>query len=78
MCDHRAGNLLRVLPEPQLREIADGLSRELFARGESVCRQGEAGSTFYIVRSGSIRVTVKGETGSEVEVAWSKSATSAS
>ncbi len=62
-------DLLRVLPEAQLREIADGLGRELFARGESICRQGESGSTFYIVRSGAIRVTVKGETGSEVELA---------
>jgi small-conductance mechanosensitive channel/CRP-like cAMP-binding protein len=62
-------DLLRVLPEAQQREIAEGLGRELFARGESVCRQGDAGSTFYIVRSGTIRVTVKGETGSEVEVA---------
>jgi CRP-like cAMP-binding protein len=49
--------------------LAGELGHQLFARGEAVCRQGDPGSSFYLIRSGSISVSVKGPDGADTEVA---------
>ena len=49
--------------------LAEDLSHQLFARGEPICKQGDPGSTFYIIKSGSVAVRVKSPEGTEAEVA---------
>ncbi len=76
--DRRPGELFQILRRLELLQplkdadvalLADDLSQQVFARGEAVCRQGEPGTTFHIVKSGALAVRVKGEGGAETEVA---------
>jgi small-conductance mechanosensitive channel/CRP-like cAMP-binding protein len=62
-------DILRPLKEEELVMLAEDLSHQLFAKGEAVCKQGDPGSTFYIVKSGSVSVIVRGGDGVEAEVA---------
>jgi small-conductance mechanosensitive channel len=65
----RKVEILKPLGEGDLVLLAGDIGHQLFARGEKICRQGDVGSTFYILKSGSIAVTVKSEGGAESEVA---------
>ena len=47
---------LQVLTDEQLRTLAERLETQVFARGEIICRQGEPGETFYIIKNGQIEV----------------------
>ncbi|HZE99745.1 MAG TPA: mechanosensitive ion channel family protein [Planctomycetota bacterium] len=62
-------DILEPLKEGEQTMLAEDLSHHLFGRGEVICRQGDPGSTFYIIKSGVIGVKVKGADGVEVEVA---------
>ncbi len=68
----RKVDILRPLQEGELQMLADDLTSQLFARGEVVCRQGEPGSTFYIVKSGVVTVILRSADGVEAEVAQLK------
>ena len=48
---------LQSLPAEQMERLACALRQHLFARGETVCRQGEPGQTFYIITRGRLRVS---------------------
>lgn len=48
---------LKVLSDEQLHELAKRLDTQIFARGETICRQGEPGETFYIIKNGQVLVT---------------------
>ncbi len=65
-------DILKPLREEELLMLADDLTAQLFGRGEVVCRQGEPGSTFYIIRTGTVAVLVRGEDGVEAELAQLK------
>jgi small-conductance mechanosensitive channel len=65
----RKVDILQSLDADDVKMLAEDATHQLYARGEVVCRQGEPGSTFYIVRSGSIGVRVRGDGGAEAEVA---------
>lgn len=65
----RKVDFLVPLAEIEQKMLADDLTSQLFAKGEQVCRQGEEGSTFYIIKSGKVSVHVKGSDGVEAEVA---------
>jgi small-conductance mechanosensitive channel len=65
----RGVDLLKPLQPAELDLLAHDLTRQVFARGESVFRQGEPGSTFYIIRSGRVAVLSHPEGGAEVRVA---------
>lgn len=65
-------DILQPLKEEELVMLAEDLSHHLFAKGEAICRQGDPGSTFYIIKSGAIAVKVKGPEGVEAEVAQLK------
>lgn len=65
----RRVDILQPLKEEEVSMLAEDLSHHLFGRGEAICKQGDPGSTFYIVKSGLIAVKVKGKEGIEVEVA---------
>jgi small-conductance mechanosensitive channel len=62
-------DILQPLKEEEQTMLAEDLSHHLFGKGEAVCKQGDPGSTFYIIKSGLIGVGVKGADGVEVEVA---------
>jgi CRP-like cAMP-binding protein len=61
-------DFLEALKEEEVSMLAQDLSHHLFGRGEAICKQGEPGSTFYIIKSGVIGVKVKKDD-AEVEVA---------
>jgi small-conductance mechanosensitive channel/CRP-like cAMP-binding protein len=61
-------DILQPLKEDEVSMLAEDLSHHLFGRGEAVCKQGEPGSTFYIIKSGLIGVKVNRD-GVDVEVA---------
>jgi small-conductance mechanosensitive channel len=65
----RRVDILRPLREEELLLLAGDLTHQLFARGEHICLQGDQGTTFYLIRSGSVSVRVEGKDGVEVEVA---------
>ncbi len=50
-------DFLSNLKDQELRDIALRLKKSLFSRGETVIKQGDAGDTFYIIKSGTVRVT---------------------
>jgi CRP-like cAMP-binding protein len=62
-------DILQPLSEEELRLLADDLTLQVFGKGEVVCRQGDTGTAFYIIRSGHLSVRVRGGDGIEAEVA---------
>ena len=50
-------------------KIAEALEEVQYPAGFVIVRQGEAGDTFFIIASGEVRCTIKGESDEEVEVA---------
>src|SRR5204862_1246831 len=46
--------ILQPLKEGELTMLAEDLGHHLFGRGEAICKQGDPGSTFYIIKSGLI------------------------
>uniref|UniRef100_A0A1A8V565 Protein kinase, cGMP-dependent, type II n=1 Tax=Nothobranchius furzeri TaxID=105023 RepID=A0A1A8V565_NOTFU len=53
----RSVSLLADLPDDKLSKIVDCLEVEYYDNGEYVIRQGEEGSTFYIIAQGKVKVT---------------------
>jgi len=64
----RKVDILKPLKEEEIVMLAEDLSHHLFARGEAICKQGDPGSTFYIIKTGLVGVRVKKDE-TEVEVA---------
>lgn len=62
-------DLFQTLSSAEMDVLASSVRRLMFARGESLCRQGDAGGSFYVIRSGRVAVTVAGADGSPVTVA---------
>jgi small-conductance mechanosensitive channel/CRP-like cAMP-binding protein len=57
---------LKVLTDEQRQELSRRLTTQMFARGEMICRQGESGNTFYIIKSGEVEVSTQNGTGRPV------------
>lgn len=57
------------MPQEKLRKIADCVDDESYTDGMRVIKQGTQGDTFYIIRSGTVRITVDQPDGTEKEVA---------
>ena len=53
--------LLSGLPGVVLARLGDVLETELFTEGEHIVRESTVGDTFYILASGTVRVTKRGE-----------------
>lgn len=62
-CLLRQVAFLSALTTTQIEQLAGRLSLQLFARGETICHQGEPGQTFYIIARGAARVTATDEAG---------------
>ncbi|XP_062307329.1 cGMP-dependent protein kinase 2 [Osmerus eperlanus] len=63
----RSVSLLANLPEDKLSKIVDCLEVEYYDKGEYVLREGEEGSTFYIIAKGTIKVTQSTEQHKEAQ-----------
>lgn len=57
---------LRILTPEQVQPLASRLQRFLFARGETICRQGEPGQTFYVITRGRVKVSAVDDKGREM------------
>lgn len=56
-------DFLRAFDEEQLNILTHRIRYQLFARGEKICQQGEPGDSFYIIKSGRLRVSAKNPRG---------------
>ncbi len=54
----RRVELFEALDSAELHELAEHVSLQLYGKGERLARQGEAGATFFIIRSGRVRIDV--------------------
>ncbi|KAK0135487.1 cGMP-dependent protein kinase 2 [Merluccius polli] len=64
----RSVSLLANLPEDKLSKIVDCLEVEYYDKGEYVIREGEEGSTFYIIAQGKVKVTQSTQAHKEPQV----------
>ena len=61
--------ILAQLTEYEILTIADALQEESFSDGDVICKQGDSGNTFYIIKEGEAVCTQKNSNGVEGEVA---------
>ncbi|XP_018100594.1 protein kinase cGMP-dependent 2 L homeolog isoform X2 [Xenopus laevis] len=54
-------SLLKKLPDHKLMKIADCLELEYYETGDYIIREGEEGSTFFIIAKGKVKVTQSAE-----------------
>ncbi|XP_063314874.1 cGMP-dependent protein kinase 2 [Pelobates fuscus] len=64
----RSVSLLKRLPEDKLMKIADCLEVEYYEKGDYIIRQGEEGSTFFIIAKGKVKVTQSTECNQEAQL----------
>eukprot|EP01029_Cantina_marsupialis_P017092 TRINITY_DN383_c1_g1_i3.p1 TRINITY_DN383_c1_g1~~TRINITY_DN383_c1_g1_i3.p1 ORF type:complete len:811 (-),score=267.69 TRINITY_DN383_c1_g1_i3:286-2718(-) len=55
----RTVELLSALSDEQLDEVVDLMESRTYAKDEYICKQGEAGDTFFIIKEGQVKVTRK-------------------
>ena len=59
----RQVDFLRELSEEELAALVPNLYEVEYGRGETICREGETGDTFYVVRRGTVEIVAAGATG---------------
>jgi small-conductance mechanosensitive channel/CRP-like cAMP-binding protein len=64
----RQVDFLAGLGEEELETLVPNLFEAEFGRGETICREGEAGDTFYVVRSGVVEILARGTKGEQTHV----------
>jgi CRP-like cAMP-binding protein len=57
------------LSAEEMERLANAAKLQLYAAGENLCRQGEPGDSFYIIRAGRVAVLVNGADGQTVTAA---------
>jgi small-conductance mechanosensitive channel/CRP-like cAMP-binding protein len=62
-------DLFQSLSPTEQERLATGVRLSMYARGEKLCRQDEEGSTFYVIRSGQVSVSVTDARGTSAAVA---------
>lgn len=62
-------DLFQSLSTEELDRLVAGAKLQMFAHGENLCRQGEPGDSFYVIRCGRVAVSVNGSGGQSVTVA---------
>jgi rhodanese-related sulfurtransferase len=61
--------ILKKLPDEVRNEIIQRAENEKFSAGSMVCRQGDSGDSFFMIKSGSIRIYRKTQENIETELA---------
>ncbi len=56
-------DFLHAFEEGDLNTLTRRIRYQLYARGEKICQQGEPGDSFYIIKSGRLRVSAKNPRG---------------
>ena len=64
----RQVDFLTGLDEEELATLVPNLFEAEFGRGETICREGEAGDTFYVMRNGTVEILARGIKGEETHV----------
>jgi small-conductance mechanosensitive channel/CRP-like cAMP-binding protein len=64
----RQVDFLRELDEGQLAALVPNLYEVEYGRGETICREGETGDTFYVVRRGTVEILARGAKGEQTHV----------
>jgi small-conductance mechanosensitive channel/CRP-like cAMP-binding protein len=59
----RRVDFLRELSEEELGALVPNLYEVEYGRGETICREGETGDTFYVVRRGTVEIVAAGAAG---------------
>jgi small-conductance mechanosensitive channel/CRP-like cAMP-binding protein len=62
-------DLFQSLSPEEINRLASGVKLKLFARGENLCREGEAGDSFYVIREGRVGIFVNDSAGHPVRAA---------
>jgi small-conductance mechanosensitive channel/CRP-like cAMP-binding protein len=65
----RQVDFLSGLEENELATLVPNLYEVEFGRGETICREGESGDTFYVVRRGTVEIVARGAAGEQTHVA---------
>jgi small-conductance mechanosensitive channel/CRP-like cAMP-binding protein len=65
----RRVDFLSELAEEELMTLVPNLYEVEYGKGETICREGETGDTFYVVQRGSVEVFTRGLGGVETHVA---------
>jgi CRP/FNR family transcriptional regulator/CRP/FNR family cyclic AMP-dependent transcriptional regulator len=61
--------LFRRFPRDALEPLAASLKRRRFSRGSYICHQGDAGTTFYVIQAGQVKISRVAPSGDEVVLA---------
>lgn len=61
--------IFQSLSADEHKRLAEAARLEQFGTGETLCREGDKGDSFYIISRGSVSVSIKGEHGGVVPVA---------
>lgn len=61
--------LFQSLSEAECERLVASVESVPYASGEALCHQGEAGGAFYVIRSGTVGVSIRGANGISTEVA---------
>ena len=61
--------LFQSLSSEEMNRLAGAAKLKLFAAGENLCRQGDAGDSFYVIREGRVAVLMGGANGQPVTAA---------
>ena len=65
----REVDFLSELGEAELATLVPNLYELEFGRGETICREGESGETFYVLRRGTVEIIAQGTGGEQAHVA---------
>jgi small-conductance mechanosensitive channel/CRP-like cAMP-binding protein len=65
----RQVDFLRELDEEEVAALVPNLYEVEYGRGETICREGETGDTFYVVRRGTVEILARGAKGEQTHVA---------
>lgn len=55
--------LFRDLNEEQLEQISKISKKQVYSRGESICKQGDPGDAMYVISSGQVEINVRDNKG---------------
>ncbi len=65
----RQVDFLADLDEPDLDLLLEHFQEAMFGVGEIICREGDTGDAFFVLRSGAVEVVARGAAGQETHVA---------